>query len=224
MSTWAGLLKFFAFVSIAVFGLAAWGLTLLAGTEQTYTETFDTNKLEAVLDGQLLPPQSRSPWKIWVNGEHLVWRNTTNKTNTQYQGIKWVRFEGSDQLSRLQDASLAVTVLPIRFNQGGAGVIAGTARYRHYWTFNIDNNGKYHVFQKTNGRLSPVYKGKHDAIRSNNPNTVSVDREGQEFVFNVNGKPVIRVPVKGQRSEKHWVGLTAFGTGTYKFDDLTITQ
>ncbi|EEE47259.2 hypothetical protein [Roseibium alexandrii] len=224
MQTWAGLTRLLVFVSISLFGFAAWGLTLLEPDRQSYLETFDTTELETVLEWQIMSPGRHSPWSISVDGANLVWRNTSKKTNSQHQSIDWVRFEDNKEITRLNEASLSVTVLPRRFNSGGAGIVAGTYRQRQNWRFNIDNDGGYHVLMQSGRGFARVYKGEHPAIKPNTPNVIVFERQGEEFVFFVNEQEVIRLPTNARRSDPHWVGLTAFGIGTYKFAEMTITQ
>jgi hypothetical protein len=183
MQTWAGLTRLLVFVSISLFGFAAWGLTLLEPDRQSYLETFDTTELETVLEGQIMSAGRHSPWSISVDGANLVWRNTSKKTNSQHQSIDWVRFEDNKEITRLNEASLTVTVLPRRFNSGGAGIVAGTYRQRQNWRFNINNEGGYHVLRQSGRGFARVYKDEHPAIKPNTPNVIAFERQGEEFVF-----------------------------------------
>jgi|GEM_PF-4628788 len=223
MPLWPGHSKLILFSAVALVCLAVQGLVTLGKAKASYHEDFNTRDLNAVLDGQIVLSDRISPWTIWVNGKNLVWSNISESHSLHYQDINWVRFDAGGEITRLENATVSVTVIAKNNTRGGAGVLVGSGVKNRYWSFNIDDSGNYHVLRKEWRRLAPVSQGSHPAIKRGQPNAVTFRREEGAVAFLVNDQEVVRVPTEDGR-HLEGIGLTAYGAGSFKFDDLIITQ
>ncbi len=224
MNNWTPVRIALLFVFLLVTILLVWDSRRYFVPEQIYSENFDNEDPDLILGGQLTVPPRRSPWKIRFEDGKLIFKNRTKGHNTHLVDINWVRFDGSEKLSPVQNADIAVTVTADSNGLGGAGVIVGSVEHRRYWFFGIDDHGRYHVFRKRGSKLTPVTNGYNVAILQGEVNRVFVDRQQDKNVFFVNDQMIIEVPTNGPKGRPDGVGLSAFGKGTYYFDDLVITQ
>ncbi|MCW2308049.1 hypothetical protein [Rhodobium gokarnense] len=190
----------------------------------TYKEDFNGADRMTMLGGQINFASTKSSWFVSVIGGKLIFENRTNPNLTHYNEINWVKYEGTSFLSSTHRATISVTVDAANEGRGGAGILVGSAGRGHHWMFCIDRQGRYYVFTKNRGKLQPAFGGRSNAVTPDEPNRVTYEWQDNRIAFFVNGVEVIQVPFDARKGEQVGIALTAFGLGTYRFDDLEISK
>ncbi len=222
-------LSYFAvllFVAAAGAGpvLNAWSQTGGGGRPERliYREDFEGRQPDLMLGGQIGFDTDTS-WLVSVENGRLVFFNDSNPKQAHYDYIKWVRFEGTDELSLTKDGSMAVTVTPENTGPGGAGILIATGQRGDYWMFTVSREGQYHLLRKQNRKLELAYSGNHEALAEEASNRLAYAFEGNRIVFYANDAEITRVPFDRKREGHSGLALAAYGLGRFLFDDVEIS-
>ncbi len=199
-----------------------------ANVPAVITEDFEGDDTSLMLGGQIEFQTRKSPWVLYVKDGQLVMENRQNPQSLHYNDIAWVKFPGSDVIESTEHLVISVVVDGEVNGNGGAGFIVGSGKEGVYLMFSVDDAGRFHVLQKDGRQLRPVHRATHPAIVLGGPNEISFDVKGAHVAFLANGTEVIQIPfpsrmsVNRQQSGQAGIGLAAFGTGTFFFDDVEI--
>ena len=199
------------------------------GNPRVITESFDGDDSSLLLGGQIDLGSDSAPWLIYLADGKLVMENRTNPQSLHYDDISWVRFPGSEVLVPTDNLVISAVVDGKSEGRGGAGILVGSGTAGAYLMFSVDGQGRYHLFQKNGRKLRAVHSAKHPAINIGTPNRVSFQARGAHVAFLVNETEVLQFPYSAkmtnsrQMNGKSGIGLSAFGIGSFYFDDIEIT-
>lgn len=200
------------------------------GIQLSTMETFDGNDQSLMLGGQLNFHEAKSDWLVYITNGKLVMENRLAPQSLHYNDITWVKYSESEVLTTTENAFISVTVEGRNDGIGGAGILVGSGKKGFYLMFAVDGGGRYHIFKKAGRKLNPVHSAKHAAILVGSPNQLSFELRGAQIAFIVNGTEIIQVPNMKKASNSRQttklsgIGLAAFGTGNYTFDNVEIMQ
>lgn len=194
----------------------------------SYKEDFSGKDELLILGGQVGLQDSDSKWRVLLSDEKLIMDNEYDSKSLHYDDISWVKYPDSKTIASTKGALIAVTVKAQSYGLSAAGFLVGSGHRGQYWMFGVDGQGRFHVMQKTRGKLAHVHSGKHKAINVDKSNRVSFKYDNENIVFFVNEVEMMRVSlrklnIKSFRKEKMpGIGLAAFGKGHFSFDDVEI--
>lgn len=203
-------------------------------TEATETnvviENFEGDDRTLMLGGQIDFNVDKSPWLVYLADGKLILENRTAPQSLHYNDIAWIKYPGSSALMSTENSVISVVVESQSTGRGGAGILFGSGKRGAYLMFSVDEEGRYHLFRKERRETRLVHSAVHPAILVGAPNELAFKVSGANIVFFANGTEVIQVPntITGayirQVNGQSGVGLAAFGTGTFSFDSVEITQ
>ena len=193
-------------------------------------ETFDGEDRSLMLGGQIFFNPTKSQWIIYVANGDLVMENRENPQSLHYNDIAWVKFPDTESVEPTEDLLISAVVQSENFAQGGAGILVGSGKAGAYLALAVDGQGRFHVLRKDGRQLRAVHSAKHDAIEIGRPNKLDFQVRGPHVLFFVNGTKVIQIPYskRGTNSRRPnggtGIGLAAFGTGTFRFEEVEISR
>lgn len=201
-----------------------------AESQPVVVETFESGDPAKMLGGQIDVIGETAPWFVHVADGKLMMENRLDPRSLHFNDISWVKYPDSDQLASTEDAVISATVEANNAGKGGAGILVGSGKAGAYLMFSVDGQGQYHVLRKDGRNLRPLRSAKHVAIHAGAANQVTFEARGANVVFFANGVEIIKIPVEistnnaARRNGQGGVGLAAFGTGTFTFDDVEIAR
>ena len=193
-------------------------------------ENFEGDDRSLMLGGQIDFSINKSPWLVYLADGKLILENRTAPQSLHYNDIAWIKYPGSSALMTTEHSVISVVVESQSTGRGGAGILFGSGKRGAYLMFSVDEEGRYHLFKKERRETRLVHSAVHPAILVGSPNELSFKVSGANIVFFVNGNEVIQAPnsITGayirQVNGQSGVGIAAFGTGTFSFDSVEITQ
>ncbi len=193
-------------------------------------ETFDGDDTTLMLGGQIDFQSAKPPWAVYVADEKFVMENRQDARSLQFNDVAWVKFPGSDSLESTQDMVISAVVDGEFSGKSGVGILVGSGKSGKYVAFTVDDKGRYHVLQKDGRQLRLVHADRHDAIRVGAPNKLTFQVRGAHVVFFANGTKVVqtlfskRTSTNSSQGARAGIGLAAFGTGRFEFDEVEIKR
>ncbi|MEM9279577.1 MAG: hypothetical protein AAGA76_13470 [Pseudomonadota bacterium] len=195
-----------------------------------YHENFDSEDKTLMLGGQIGFKNPKSKWLVYIAEGKLVFENRLEPQSLHWDDIQWIRYPDTEVLTSTENAVISATVNISGEGLGGAGILVGSGKRGAYWVFGVDEQGRYHLFNKAGRNANTAHSAKHAAIFAGQPNRLTYEMRGDNIAFFANDTEIIQVP--NGKSKLHsrtttgqtGVGLAAFGLGTYTFDEVQITQ
>jgi len=193
-------------------------------------ETFDGDDQSLMLGGQVDFLGVKPPWAVYVADGHLVMENRQEPRSLQFNDIAWVKFPGEDSIEATEDLVISAVVNSDISGNGGVGILVGSGKAGVYTAFTVDEQGRFRIFKKEGRQLRVVHSDTHEAIVIGGPNELSFKVRGPHVLFYANGTKVVQVPFSKRTSsgrqsgENAGIGLVAFGTGTFRFDEVEISK
>ncbi len=185
--------------------------------EPFYEEDFaSTNRPKDLFAGQLLLGAS-DPWTGALREGGYELRNSDDGGAVFYLYID--EYEQQD----LRSARVSVTArghydneiaglgLLYRFNSGD----------RSYLAFTVSHNG-FVLWKRSPKGFRQLTAGRHEAIRSEGSNRLTVRKVAGKLIFLVNGQTI--AAVSDDHGSGSGVGIFAVGLGAFSFDDFAISK
>lgn len=194
------------------------------------TESFDGEDKTLMLGGQIFFNLTKSQWVVYLADGDLVMENRENPQSLHYNDISWVKFSDAESVESTEELMISAVVESRNDGRGGAGILVGSGKSGKYLAFTVDGQGRFHVLQKDGRQLRSVHSAKHDAVLVDGSNELSFKMRGANILFYVNGTKVIQVPFskRGANSRNQsggtGIGLAAFGTGAFHFEEVEISR
>jgi hypothetical protein len=183
-----------------------------------------------MLGGQIFFNPTKSQWVIYVSDGGLVMENRKNPQSLHYNDIAWVKFPDADSVEPTEDLLISALVESRNDAKGGAGILVGSGKLGRYLALAVDGQGRFHVLQKDGRQLRAVHSAEHEAIKTDGPNLLSFQVRGPHVFFYANGAKLIQVPFSKRSTNSRnsnggtGIGLAAFGTGTFRFEEVEISR
>ncbi|WP_282169953.1 hypothetical protein [Ruegeria atlantica] len=196
----------------------------------TINESFDGEDQSLMLGGQIFLNPTKSQWVIYVSDGDLVLENRKNPQSLHYNDIAWAKFPDAESVEATQNLLISAVVESQNDAHGGAGILVGSGKSGLYLAFTVDGQGRFHVLKKDGRQLRTVHSAKHEAIKTDGPNQLSFQVRGAHVLFFANGTKVIQVPFSKRAASSRnsdggtGIGLAAFGTGTFRFEEVEISR
>ncbi|NOD65382.1 MULTISPECIES: hypothetical protein [unclassified Ruegeria] len=193
-------------------------------------ETFDGEDQSLMLGGQVDFFGAKPPWSVYVADGYLVMENRQELRSLQFNDIQWVKFPGEDRVETTEDLVISAVVDGDVVGNGGVGILVGSGKSGVYTAFTVDDKGRFLLFKKDGRQLRLAHSGEHDAIVVGGPNELSFQVRGAQVLFYANGTRVVQIPFSKRTSNRSGsdgqagIGLAAFGTGTFRFDEVEISK
>lgn len=193
-------------------------------------ESFDGDDQSLMLGGQIDFPGAKSAWSVYVADGSLVMENRQNARSLHFNDITWVKFPDDDTIETTEDLMISAVVDADVRSDGGAGILVGSGKKGYYTAFTVDEQGRFKLFKKDGRELRLVHSDKHDAIVIDGPNELSFQVRGAHVMFFVNGTKMVQIPFSKRNTNSRQadgqagIGLAAFGTGTFRFEEVEISK
>jgi hypothetical protein len=196
------------------------GYAQVVAQSQIYVESFDGPLTTVMLNGAIRFGAS-GPWSTRVANGALELENRTVDNSMRIIKIERVIHPGSLMPMVTDDATIEATLRVSGEERSGAGVVARyESKTNDYYVFAVGPLGTFHVIQHKSGKARQLTTGTNEAIRAGGTNRVLVRIVGRVAVFEVNGREIVRMP--GDDMPGGFVGVSAFGRGTFAFDEVRL--
>ncbi|HET6492951.1 MAG TPA: hypothetical protein VFG44_08255 [Burkholderiales bacterium] len=160
-------------------------------------------------------------WSVRINDGALELSNSEAEHALRYYTVPTVSYPGSGSVSDTDGAIVEVEVRVEAHGRAGAGIVAGFDRSKKdYLLFATGAGQQVYVVRRTHGKARMLTATTNDAVKEGEMNRLRVSRTDGGLALDINGARVMMVsssdvPGRG-------IGIGAFGTGTFSFDEVLI--